>query len=108
VPASAEPGQTLTMIGYQRRGSCSDTTVYVDLRPVGHQVVAVVNNALPDWDGVVLSVRLPDDVTPGPHVVTLMGALPGRGRSGELDPCADESVHTGVVASALLNVQRAN
>jgi hypothetical protein len=104
VPASVRPGQTMTVVGYQRRGVCEATTlVYLDLQPVGHEVLAVVDAALPDWDGIVLSVRVPTDITAGVHVVSLIGALPRPDRGADI--CTDTPQHTGTLASALFSVE---
>jgi hypothetical protein len=106
VPGSARPGETVTLVGYQRRGVCDATAVYLGARLLAHERIAVVDSALPDWDAVVLAVRLPVDVTPGSHLVTLVGALPGPGRGA--GTCTDARQRSSVIATALLVIAPAD
>jgi hypothetical protein len=101
-PATAHPGESLTVVGYQRRGLCPSNEVLLDELPVAIQQVAIIAAALPEWDGVVFALVIPPTTPPGPHKLALVGAVPGE-PSGA-DTCVSGPIHRGLVGTAPLRV----
>jgi hypothetical protein len=100
-PATARPGESMTVLCYQHRGLCASNEILLDALPVAAQQVAIIGAALPEWDGVVFALVIPPTTLPGRHELALVGATPGE-PSGA-DTCAGP-IHRGPTATAPIRV----
>jgi hypothetical protein len=101
-PATARPGQQLTLLGYEPHGRCDQTALLLDGGPAAMQIVELIDSAQSGWDGMVLTVDLPATLAPGSHQLDLLGALPGAGHGADI--CDDEPMHQGRIATATIIV----
>jgi hypothetical protein len=102
-PATARPGEAVTLMGYQHHGLCGDLEVRLDGSPVAVRTREIVDGAQPGWDGVVLAITLPAELTAGPHRIELLGPLPGRGGS-RFPQCGNEAQGFGLIAATTATV----
>jgi hypothetical protein len=102
VPPTARPGERLPVVAYEYRSQCGDIEVLLDGSPAPVQVTGVIDAPSPDWTGTVLALDLPATIAPGPHEVTLVGALPPRG----VDACITAPRNSGRIASVTVVVSR--
>jgi hypothetical protein len=101
-PPKARPGERLPVVAYEYRGQCEDVELLLDGSPAPVRVTSEIDAASPDRIGTVLALDLPAGIAPGPHEITLVGALPARG----VDACTSKPRSSGRIASATVLVSR--
>jgi hypothetical protein len=103
-PATARPGQRLTLVAFERRGLCPETALLLDGAPMLIEKAELIDSALLGWDGTVLTLDLSATLAPGPHRLDLLGATPIVGRGA--DACGSEPRHRATLATATLLIQQ--
>jgi hypothetical protein len=101
-PGTAAPGDRFLVLGYQHRGLCASNEILLDGQAVPTQQTAIIEAALSDWDGVIFTIAIPRNAAPGPHELTLLGALPGASRGA--DTCVTGARPRGRIATSTLLV----
>lgn len=101
-PATAQPGEVVSVVAYRRRGLCADIELRLDGVRLDQRVTASIEAAHANWNSVLLTVRIPAASRQDTHELELVGAVPGRGRGGPR--CGDREQRWGRIAIAPLVV----
>jgi hypothetical protein len=101
-PATAGPGEVVSIVAYRHRGLCGHIELRLDGVRLDHRVTATIEAPHPDWDTVLLTVRIPAASSPDVHRLELAGPVPGRGRGGPR--CGDGEQRWGPIATTTLEV----
>jgi hypothetical protein len=88
-PATARPGQPITVVGFRDSTLCGSSELRFDDNPVVYRVDATARERSPGWVEVIMVMSVPDTATPGSHLIQLWG--PARG--GDRTICGNVSVH---------------
>lgn len=88
-PATARPGQPITVVGFRDSTLCGSSELRFDDNPVAYRVDATARERNPGWVAVFMVMSVPDTANPGTHLIQLWG--PARG--GERMICGNVSVH---------------
>lgn len=101
-PATVEPGETVSIVAYRPRGLCGGIELRWDGVRLDHHVTAIIEAPHPQWNSVLLTVRIPA-ASPAPdHQLELIGPVPGAGRGGVR--CGDRDQRVGRIATASVTV----
>ena len=90
VPATARPGEQITLVGYRDAQLCGPTALRFDGHLISHQLRASARPAAGAWVELYLTVTIPSEASFGSHGLELLGPVSG-GQSGVL--CGDEPEH---------------
>ena len=88
-PATARPGQPITVVGFRDSTLCGPSELRFDNHPVAYRVDATARERNPGWVEVIMVMSVPDPADPGTHLIQLWG--PARG--GDQAICGNISVH---------------
>jgi hypothetical protein len=88
-PATARPGEQITVVGYRDRDLCGPTELRFDGYPVVHQIQATARPRSPDSLDVLMVMEVPAAAGPGTHHIQLWGPV----RGGDYGVCGDIPVH---------------
>jgi hypothetical protein len=88
-PATARPGQPITVVGFRDSTLCGPSELRFDDNPVVYRVDATARERNPGWVQVIMVMSVPDTADPGSHLIQLYG--PARG--GDRTICGNVSVH---------------
>jgi hypothetical protein len=102
-PATVGSGEEVSIVAYQRRDLCGSIELRLDGRRLDHRVTATIEAPQPDWDSVLLTVRIPAMSGRDAHELELVGPVPGRGRGGPR--CGDREQRWGRIATASVVVE---
>ena len=97
VPATARPGEQITIVAYRDDRLCGPTVLRFDGAQIAHEVPGTTQQATADWVEVFLKVQIPSAVSLGHHRIELFGPVAG-GQSGVL--CGAEPEHQDRLADA--------
>jgi hypothetical protein len=84
-PASAHPGQQVTIVGFRRDGLCGATELRFDDATVTYRVDATAALRSTGWESIFMVTQIPDRAEPGTHRIKLIGPAPGGGRNRQCD-----------------------
>jgi hypothetical protein len=88
-PATARPGQEITVVGFRDRDLCGPTELRFDGYPVTHEIQATARPRSPDSVDVLMVMEVPATTAPGTHHIQLWGPV----RGGDYGVCGDVPVH---------------